>query len=127
MAKDVTQDAAKSYVEQCFKNVSSVIHSKPLTRATGLALKELLELIHDELMVGGIDEQPLSAWTDDVRAFIKRDEVKQAIASLYLDPDYRLLPHTVAEACGRIAAANTLPDDFSWRGVGRAVRKRRLH
>ena len=50
LAKDAVKNAAKSYVGQCFKKVYSVIHRDALTRATGLALKELLELLESELV-----------------------------------------------------------------------------
>jgi len=119
LGESCRQGRRKSYVGQCFKNVFSVIHKKPLTRATGLALKELLELIQDELMVGGIDEAALREWTDDVRTFTQQDEVKQAIASLYLDPDYRLLPQTFVKSWTQIGATHTLPEDFSWQSVAK--------
>src|SRR5690348_4026279 len=78
LAKDVAQDAAKSYVGQCFKNVFSIIHREPLIKATGLALKELLELIESELIRAEIEEAERRDWTDDLRRFLKHDKVKQA-------------------------------------------------
>ncbi|MEM9768551.1 MAG: hypothetical protein AAF892_11830 [Cyanobacteria bacterium P01_D01_bin.71] len=62
IAKDVAKDAAKSYVGQCFKSVFSVIYKEPLTKATGQALKELLQLIEDELIRADIEEERLKGW-----------------------------------------------------------------
>jgi hypothetical protein len=59
LAKEATKDAAKSYVGECFKKVFSVIHREPLTKATGLALKELLPLIEGELIRADIVESEL--------------------------------------------------------------------
>ena len=82
MAKDVAKDAAKSYVGECFKSVFSVIHRDPLTKATGLALRELLELIQNELLDADLNHEQLKEWIDDVRRFIKHDNVRQAIANV---------------------------------------------
>lgn len=61
IAKEVAKDAAKSYVGQCFKSVFSVIYKEPLTKATGQALKELLQLIEDELIRADIEDERLRA------------------------------------------------------------------
>jgi hypothetical protein len=119
LAQDVAKDAAVSYVGKCFKSVFSVIHRKPLTKATGLALKELLELIDDELIRADIDDEDRRDWIDDVRTFIKHDDVRQAIASLFLDPDYQLDPKTFATAWQQIEDARTLPQSFSWQYVAK--------
>jgi predicted NACHT family NTPase len=114
IAKDVAKDAAKSYVGQCFKTVFSVIYRDPLTKATGRALKELLELIEDELIRADIDGEKLKAWVYDVRRFVNQDQVREAIASLFLQPDYYLDPKIFATAWRQIDGALTLPEGFSW-------------
>ena len=97
LAKDVAKDAAKSYVGQCFKSVFSVIHKDPLSKATGLALKELLELIESELVRADIEDEELFDWILDVRRFTVQDEVRGAISSLFLEPDTHLDPKTFQE------------------------------
>ncbi len=119
LAKDVAKDTAKSYVGQCFKSVFSVIHREPLTKATGLALKELLELIESELIRADIENDELRNWIDDVRRFIKHDDVREAIASLFLKPDYHLDPKTFATAWQQLEGAHTLPDGFHWQYVAK--------
>ncbi len=114
LAKDVAKDAAKSYVGTCFKNVFSVIHREPLTKATGLALKELLELVESELMRADIDDEALRDWIDDLRCFTQHEHVRQAIASSFLQPDYQLDPKTFATVWQQLEDAHTLPDTFSW-------------
>lgn len=114
LAKDVAKDAAKSYVGRCFKNVFSIIHRDPLAKATGLAIKELLELIESELIRADVEEGRLNDWVDDVQRFVKRDEVREAISSLFLQPDYHLDPKTFATAWKQLDGAHTLPEDFSW-------------
>ena len=126
LAKDVAKDAAKSYVGQCFKNVFSVIHREPLSKATGLALKELLELIQNELLDADLTDEQIEYWVDDVRRFTRHDDLKAALAELFLDPDYQLDPALFARTWQKIVAQNTLPEDFSWERIAkrfaRAVR-----
>jgi hypothetical protein len=108
LARDVAKDAAKSSVARCFKKVFSVIHKEPLTKATGLALKELLELVENELIRAGIENEELHDWTGDVRRFIEHGDVRQAIASSFLDPDYHLDPGTFATAWQQLSGAHAL-------------------
>ena len=119
LAQDVAKDAAKSYVGQCFKSVFSVIHREPLTKATGLALKELLELIESELIRADIEDAELREWLGDVRRFIKQREVREAIGSLFLQPDSPLDPKIFAMAWQQLDSAHTLPEGFSWQYIAK--------
>jgi signal recognition particle GTPase len=71
LAKDVAKDTAKSYVGKCFQNVFSVIHRKPLTKATGLAIKELLEQIENELLDADLDPEQVRKTIPAVKGFIE--------------------------------------------------------
>ncbi len=119
LATDVADDIAKSYVGRCFERVYSGLHKKPLARATGLAVKELLELIDNELIRADLDDEQRREFVDDVAAFLEHDDVRQAIASLFVDPQYKLDPKTFATAWQQSAVAHTLPDGFSWQFVAK--------
>ena len=90
LATKVAEDIAKSYVKKCFSNVFSAFHKKPLAKATGLAVKKLLDLIEDELLDADLSRDQVAVWSDDVQKFLDRDEIATAIGSLFLDPDYHL-------------------------------------
>ncbi len=114
LAKEVAKDAAKNYVQKCFQSVFSAIYRDPLTKATGRALKELLEQIQNELLDADLAQEDLQAWIGDVRKFTRRDEVREAIAALFLDPDYALAPGAFARAWEAVGAARPMPAEFSW-------------
>ena len=124
LATDVTENAAKSYVGQCFKSVFSVIHKDPLTKATGRALKELLELIESELVRADIEDDELFDWILDVRRFTVQDEVRGAISSLFLEPDTHLDPKTFVSAWKQLEDVHSLPDGFSWEFVSKQFTKK---
>jgi len=119
LAKEVAKDVSKSYVADCFKSVFSIIHRDPLTKATGQALKELLELIENELLDAGLSREQLQDWVDDVDRFIKHPKIKESIASLFLDPDFHLDPKVFVSAWQSLPNAHTLPEDFSWQRIAR--------
>jgi len=122
LAADVAKDAAKGYVGQAFRNVFSVIHKKPLTKATGLALKELLGLIENELLDADLDPDKVRGLTPAVEHLVTRPAVQQAIADLFLDPDYRLDPSVLAEAWGqRQPLPPKLPEGFSWERIAKRL------
>ena len=119
LAKEVAKDVAKSYVGKCFKSVFSVIHKDALAKATGLALKELLELIENELVRADKSEDEIRGYVEDVRRFIQRAAIRDAIAALFLDPDYHLDPRIFAGNWREMKDARTLPDGFSWQFISR--------
>ncbi|MEM9089739.1 MAG: NACHT domain-containing protein [Cyanobacteria bacterium P01_F01_bin.53] len=114
IAKDVTKDAAKSYVGKCFKNVFSVIYKEPLTKATGQALKELLQLIEDELIRADIEEERLKGWVPDVKQFVHQASVRDSIAALFLQSDYYLDPKIFMAAWQQLDYPLPIPEGFSW-------------
>ncbi|MCI5197735.1 MAG: NACHT domain-containing protein, partial [Candidatus Electrothrix sp. AW5] len=114
LAQGVAEDAAKSYVGKCFGSVLSPLNKKPLTKAIGLAVKELLKLLEDELLDADLETCELEAMRDSVAGFLEQNAVQQAIGSLFLEPDYHLDPAILAKAWQDTPDAPTLPEDFSW-------------
>lgn len=117
IAQAVAEDAAKSYVGKCFGNVFSPLNRKPLTKATGLAVKELLKLLEDELLDAELETRELEAMRDVVADFLEQDAVQQVIRDLFLEPGFHLDPAVFAKAWAASEDAPTLPDDFSWKRV----------
>lgn len=126
VATDVAKDTAKSYVGKCFKSVFSVIHREPLTKATGLALKELLDSIEYELSeaLDEATEAEKNAWQKDVARFVKQAEVTAAFEDLFLKPDYKLDPKDFAAAWAKLEDARELPEDFRWKSIARSFSKK---
>jgi hypothetical protein len=118
LAADVAKDGAKNYVTQAFVNVFSGIHKDALTRATGQALKELLELIENELLGAGLEEPEIHTLMPAVKRFIHHDAVRSSLEPLFLDPDYKLDPKLFASAWQQ-PDMPSLPTDFSWGKVSR--------
>ncbi|MCP4699944.1 MAG: NACHT domain-containing protein, partial [Gammaproteobacteria bacterium] len=118
LAKGVAEDAAKSYVGKSFESVFSVIHKAPLTKATGQALKELLDLIENELLDADWSEDDVRGMMPRVKQFIEHQEVCGCLKPLFLEPGYRLDPKTFADAWAQPETPE-LPENFSWHRIAK--------
>jgi hypothetical protein len=83
--EDLAKDAGvvKDYVKNSFGSVFKAASKSALTKAHGKAIKELLQLIQDELIVNGIAEHEVEAWNDDVKLFIQGQGVQQILREAF--------------------------------------------
>ncbi len=119
LAGDVAKDAAKSYVGKCFGSVYSPIHRGPLTKATGRAVKELLELLENELLDVDMGTEDLIVLRTVVARFLDKKPVQKTIGSLFLEPGYYLDPAVLARAWNDTNDAPQLPEYFSWQRIAK--------
>ncbi|MCW5201606.1 NACHT domain-containing protein [Desulfobulbus sp. US4] len=119
LAKDVVNDTAKNYVKKSFGSVLSPLNRKPLTKATGLAVKELLKLLEDELLDAELETRELEVMRDVVADFLEQEPVQQAIGSLFLEPGYHFDPALFVKAWQDTPDTPALPDDFSWKRISK--------
>jgi predicted NACHT family NTPase len=128
-AKDVLKDTAKDYVKGCFGSVFSSLRKEPLQRALGKALRELLQLIQDELLDCGLTEEELEDWMPQVKEFTRSDGLQQALRQLFTQSDSGVDPSLLAGSWKPFATDRPLPEGFSWQRIAgrftRAVRSLR--
>src|SRR6185295_14120892 len=122
-AKDVLKDTAKDYVKGCFGRMFSSLRKEPLQRALGKALRELLQLIQDELLDCGLTEEELEDWIPQVKEFTRSDGLQQALRQLFTESDARVDASMLARSWEPFAGDRALPEGFSWlRIAGRFTR-----
>jgi len=128
-AKDVVKDVAKDYVKGCFGSVFSSLRKEPLQRALGKALRELLALLQDELLDGGLTEDDLKTWIPVVKQLTRSELVQQAIRQAFTESDSAVDPALLASSWQALAESTPLPEGFSWQRIAnrftRAVRSLR--
>src|SRR5262249_43785693 len=71
LAQDVAKDKAKDYIKGCFGSVFKADHKDTLQRTMGIALRELVQPIEDELLDTGLTDEQVQAWTRDIKQFIR--------------------------------------------------------
>lgn len=69
-AKEVVKDSAKDYVQSCFGSVFKSLKKEEHQKALGRALKELVQLIDDQLRDAGEPANETVAWANDVKEFV---------------------------------------------------------
>jgi len=70
---------AKDKIKESFGSVFKAISKDTLTKSYGKAVKELLQLIQDELIANDIAEAQVEAWNDDVKLFIRSQGAQQTL------------------------------------------------
>ena len=76
LAKGAAKGAIVDYCKGALKNTFSVTDAEPLSKALGLAVKELLVQLQDELRDHGLTNDDLKALLPDVERFVHADIVK---------------------------------------------------
>jgi predicted NACHT family NTPase len=129
LATYVAKDAAKDYVKGCFGSVFSPRRKDRLQQALGKALRELLQLIQDELLDNGLTELDLKEWIDDVKKFTHCKDVQLAFRQAFTESDSLIDATLLAQGWQQIPHPRVLPSDFSWQRIAnrfaRAVRNLR--
>lgn len=123
-AKDVVKDKAKDYVKRCFGGVFKPLQKETHQKALGKALKELLQLIDDELRNAGIHESKTDAWAGDVKQFIRTKGVEEALSQAFNASNSAVDSALLKKGWGELPPSAKLPSDFDWESVARAFSKR---
>jgi GTPase SAR1 family protein len=123
LAKDVAKDGAKSYIGKCFGSVFSSKNEKVLVKATGHAIKALLDLLEYEL---GLDEDTdkdeLIQMQRAAAAFLKQETVRQTITALLQGK--QLDAAVFAQAWRNVQNAPALPEGFSWPKISKGFSRK---
>ncbi len=121
IAQGVAEDATKSYVASAFSNVFSVINKKALSKATLLAITELLDLIENELLDNDVSDERVRSMIKAVEVFLAKEAIKQALADAFLEPDYILDPKVFVDSWAQLPDPwpHMLPEDYSWQRIAK--------
>ena len=118
IAKETAVNVSASYIGKAFEKVFSVVNKGALTKATGRSLKELLDLIENELLDADYSDDELRSMIPHIKLFIEHPDVIGCFEPLYLDPDYKLDPKIFAESWNSVDIPE-LPSSFSWQRIAK--------
>ncbi|HEY9674874.1 MAG TPA: hypothetical protein V6D11_25765 [Waterburya sp.] len=123
LAKDATKDWAKDLMKDSLKNVLRLPSKEPVDIAAGKALKELLQLVQDELEDAEISEVELKQYIKPLKQFIQDKSVKEVLGSAFKDDCQFLEAATLAKTWNQLNLLS-LPDEFDWKQVGKRYVKK---
>jgi hypothetical protein len=117
LAKESAKDYAQDFFKDCLKKVIHLPEKDVLKEAYGKALKNFLELIHqDELQGAGYQEAIIKQYVPFLKKFIDHEEVAAALGMAYSEVKLWkiFIPQNLRECQEFIPQVYELPKD-RWR------------
>jgi HEAT repeat protein len=115
LAKDAVKDIFKDKIKASFGSVFKAASRDTLTKAYGRAVKELLQLIQDELIANDIAEAQVEAWNDDVKLFIGGDGVQQTLRRAFSESASLVDAGLLARSWQQMPnGPHPLPGELNW-------------
>lgn len=122
LAKDAVKDVVKDKIKASFGSVFRAVGKDTLTRAYGRAVKELLQLIQDELIANEVPETQVAAWNDDAKLFIRSDAVQQTLCRAFGESSSAVDAGALARSWNEMPnGPHILPADFNWQRIARPL------
>jgi hypothetical protein len=122
-AKDLAKDSAKGVVKPYFGKLFEPVKKEAHEKAIGKALKELVQLIDDEICNTGVPSHQTEAWACDVKQFIRATATQKAISQAF-DSSTSIVDRLTLEQGWPSEVTARLPDDFDWEIVAKTFSKR---
>ncbi|MCI0488865.1 MAG: NACHT domain-containing protein [Blastocatellia bacterium] len=128
LAVEAGKDIAKDKIKESFGSLFRAVGKDALTRAYGKAVKELLLLIQDELIVNDVPEAQVEAWNDDVELFVRSEGVQETFRRAFGESSSPVDAGLLAQSWQRMTdGPHILPAGFNWSRIaklfGQKVRK----
>ena len=122
LALKTAEDFAKDFIKGCFKSVLKPEQVEAFTVAAGLAIKNFLQIMQEELEGAGYRDAELAALIEPLELFIKDREVQNVLGPALIRHDAPL------DSIGLVTAWRELhmpplPQDFSWSRVLKRYQK----
>jgi predicted NACHT family NTPase len=122
-ARDVVNDSAKDYVKNCFGNIFKPLQKDAQQKALGKAIKELAQLIDDQLSDAGVPAHQTEAWASDAKEFV-RSKAVQAVLRQAFESSASTVDSVLLKQGWPSRVTARLPDDFDWEIVAKTFSKR---
>ncbi|MEG5068575.1 HEAT repeat domain-containing protein, partial [Microcoleus sp. B3-D2] len=112
LVKDGAKDFAKDFFKDSLKNV--LLREKdPRKVAAGKAIKKFLELVEQQLKIGGLSPEQRKLYIKDVKQFISNKSVKEILAKAF-ESDPESLDAELLEQTWTQLNLTPLPARFKW-------------
>ncbi|WP_020393506.1 HEAT repeat domain-containing protein, partial [Thiolinea disciformis] len=122
---DLAKDAGKSTLGKIYKTTFSKLKREPLLKATGLALKEFLELMENELLDNEVSEKDIQyRFLPFVKVFVNSESFLDLFEPLFTDPQFQLDAGILARTWQDLPNAPDLPEEFSWEHLAKAFKRK---
>ncbi|MEG4149254.1 HEAT repeat domain-containing protein [Microcoleus sp. Pol12B5] len=115
LIKDGAKDFAKDFFKDSLKNVL-LGEKDPRKVAAGKAIKKFLELVEQQLKIGGLSPEQRKLYIKDVKQFINNKSVKQILGKAF-ESDRESLDAELLEQTWDQLDLTPLPARFKWQTI----------
>ncbi|MEG3896027.1 MULTISPECIES: HEAT repeat domain-containing protein [unclassified Microcoleus] len=114
LIKDGAKDFAKDFFKDSLKNV--LVEKDPRKVAAGQAIKKFLELVEQQLKIGGLSPEQRKLYIKDVKQFINNKSVKEILGKAF-ESDRESLDAELLEQTWSQLDLTPLPARFKWQTI----------
>jgi predicted NACHT family NTPase len=115
LVKDGAKDFAKDFFKDSLKNVL-LGEKDPRKVAAGKAIKKFLELVQQQLKIGGLPPEEIKRYIKDVKQFINNKSVKEILGKAF-ESDRESLDAELLEQTWSQLNLTSLPPRFKWQTI----------
>jgi len=115
LIKDGAKDFAKDFFKDSLKNVL-LGEKDPRKVAAGKAIKKFLELVEQQLKIGGLSPEQRKLYIKDVKQFINNKSVKEILGKAF-ESDRESLDAELLEQTWTQLNLTSLPPRFKWQTI----------
>jgi len=115
LVKDGAKDFAKDFFKDSLKNVL-LGEKDPRKVAAGQAIKKFLELVQQQLKIGGLPAEQIKLYIKDVKQFISNKSVKEILGKAF-ESDRESLDAELLEQTWTQLNLTSLPPRFKWQTI----------
>ncbi len=120
LAKDLSKDQAKSLLHRAAK----LIPQDEYLKAYGKAIKELVEVIDEELRNAGVVATQTEAWAKDIQQFIRTESLREVLPQSFTTSNGAIDGQTLQRGWQQLPESSPLPPDFDWDFVAKSVNRK---
>ena len=117
--EDLVKDGAKDFAKDFFKDsLKNVLFGEkdPRQVAAGKALKKFLDLVQQQLKIGGLPPEQIKLYIKDVKQFISNKSVKEILGKAF-ESDRESLDAKLLEQTWSQLNLTSLPPRFKWQTI----------
>ncbi|MEG4407375.1 HEAT repeat domain-containing protein [Microcoleus sp. MON2_D5] len=115
LVKDGAKDFAKDFFKDSLKNVL-LGEKDPRKVAAGKAIKKFLDLVEQQLKIGGLSPEQRKLYIKDVKQFISNKSVKEILGKAF-ESDRESLDAELLEQTWTQLNLTSLPPRFKWQTI----------
>jgi hypothetical protein len=122
--EDTVKDFAKDKTKAWLRSAARLIPHDEFLKAYGKALKELVEVIDEELISAGVVASQTEAWAKDIQEMLRTDSLRAVLPAAFTTSNGAVPGEALQRGWQQLREPTSLPPDFEWDFVAKVFNRR---